>query len=159
MRIAQQIYTKLMHPSEKFCQNFLVKFYFLEDFNFLIHELKQRKICGTLKRKNSKTLPYALEAASRKRLCFQIKDYWTQTLWEKFSGKVKFVHFFKVIVLKHVIMMKPEINLIISSALDSNRADVFQNSPVELLSILVIWTLLPKQRRMRFEPVKCRLFC
>ena len=40
---AQQIDTKLMHPSEKFCQNLLVKFYSMKDFSFLTQELKQRK--------------------------------------------------------------------------------------------------------------------
>ena len=40
---AQQIDTKLVHPFEKFRQNLLVKFYSIEDFKFLTHELKQRK--------------------------------------------------------------------------------------------------------------------
>ena len=40
---AQQIDTKLMHPFEKFGQNLFVKFYSMKDFNFLTHELKQRK--------------------------------------------------------------------------------------------------------------------
>ena len=40
----QQIGTKLMHPFEKFRETFLVEFYFIKDFNFLIHEVKQRKI-------------------------------------------------------------------------------------------------------------------
>ena len=44
MRIAQQIDTKLMHPCEKSCQNPLVKFHFIEDFDLLIQELKQRNI-------------------------------------------------------------------------------------------------------------------
>ena len=41
---AQQIDTKPMHPFEKFRQNLLVKFYFMKDFSFLTHELKQRKL-------------------------------------------------------------------------------------------------------------------
>ena len=40
---AQQIDAKLMHPSEKFRQNLLVKFYSMKDFSFLTHKLKQRK--------------------------------------------------------------------------------------------------------------------
>ena len=40
----QQIDTELMHPFEKFNQNLLVKFYSVKDFNFLIEELKQRKL-------------------------------------------------------------------------------------------------------------------
>ena len=43
-RTAQQIETKLMHLCEKFRQNLLVKFHLMKDFNFLIFELKQRKI-------------------------------------------------------------------------------------------------------------------
>ena len=39
---AQQIDTKLMHHFEKFCQNLFVTFYFMKDFNFLTHELKQK---------------------------------------------------------------------------------------------------------------------
>ena len=35
---AQQIDTKLMHHSEKFCKNLLVKFYSMKDFIFLTHE-------------------------------------------------------------------------------------------------------------------------
>ena len=31
---------KMMRPCEKFRQNLLVKFYFMKDFDFLIHELK-----------------------------------------------------------------------------------------------------------------------
>ena len=42
LRTAQQIDTKLMHPCEKLRQNLLVKFYFMKDFDFLIHELKYR---------------------------------------------------------------------------------------------------------------------
>ena len=38
---AQQIDTKLIHPSERFHQNVLVKFYSMKDFNFLTHELKR----------------------------------------------------------------------------------------------------------------------
>ena len=57
-----------MHPSEKFCQNLLVKFYFIKDFNFLIHELKQRKFCGDAKNIKSQIFPCALEATSIK--CF-----------------------------------------------------------------------------------------
>ena len=41
---AQRIDTKLMHPSEMFRQNLLAEFYFIKDFNLLIHELKRRKI-------------------------------------------------------------------------------------------------------------------
>ena len=41
-RTAQQIGTKLMHPCEKFRQNLLVKFHLMKDFDFLIHELKQK---------------------------------------------------------------------------------------------------------------------
>ena len=44
MRTAQQIDTKRMPYFEKFCQNLLVKFYFVKDFSFLTHELNQRKI-------------------------------------------------------------------------------------------------------------------
>ena len=44
IRTAQQIDIKLMHPFEKFRQNVLVKFYFMNDFNFLAYELKQGKI-------------------------------------------------------------------------------------------------------------------
>ena len=40
---AEQIDTKLKHPFEKFCENLLVKFYSMKDFNFLTHELKHRK--------------------------------------------------------------------------------------------------------------------
>ena len=43
LRTAQQIDIKLMHPCEKFRQNLLVKFHFMKDFDFLVHELKQRK--------------------------------------------------------------------------------------------------------------------
>ena len=43
-RTAQQIDTKLMHPCEKFRQNLLLKFNFMVNFDFLIHELKQIKI-------------------------------------------------------------------------------------------------------------------
>ena len=42
IRIARQIDTKVMHPSEEYCQNLLVKFYFIKGFNFLIHKLKQK---------------------------------------------------------------------------------------------------------------------
>ena len=31
-----------MHPREKFRQNLLVKFHFMKDLNFLIHELEQK---------------------------------------------------------------------------------------------------------------------
>ena len=44
MRTAQQIDTELMHRSEKFCQDLLVRFYLIKDFDFLIQEMKQRKI-------------------------------------------------------------------------------------------------------------------
>ena len=40
---AQQIDIKLMHP-EKFRQNFLVRIYFMKEFNFLIHHPEHRKI-------------------------------------------------------------------------------------------------------------------
>ena len=40
---AQQIDTKLMHRFEKFRKNLLVKSYFMKDFIFLTHELKQGK--------------------------------------------------------------------------------------------------------------------
>ena len=40
---AQQIDIQLMHRSEKFRKNFLVKFYSMKDFIFLTHELKQGK--------------------------------------------------------------------------------------------------------------------
>ena len=43
IRTAQQIDTKLMHLCENFRQNLLVKSYFKKDFNFLTHELKQKK--------------------------------------------------------------------------------------------------------------------
>ena len=43
IRIAQKMDAKLMHRFERFCQNLLVKFYFMKDFNFLTHELKQKK--------------------------------------------------------------------------------------------------------------------
>ena len=43
METAQQIDTELMHPFKKFRQNLLLKFYSIKDFNFLTHELKQRK--------------------------------------------------------------------------------------------------------------------
>ena len=43
IRIARQVDSKLMHPFEKFRKNLLAKFYFIKDFNFLIHGLKQRK--------------------------------------------------------------------------------------------------------------------
>ena len=47
---AQQIDTKLMHRFEKFRKNFLVKFYYMKDFIFVTHELKQGKtlVCGLL---------------------------------------------------------------------------------------------------------------
>ena len=38
LRNVQQIDVKLMHPSEKFRQNLLVKIYFMKDFEFMIHE-------------------------------------------------------------------------------------------------------------------------
>ena len=38
---AQQIDNKLMYPFEKFRQKLLVKFYSMEDFSFLTHELKE----------------------------------------------------------------------------------------------------------------------
>ena len=41
---AQQIGTKLVHHFGKFRQNLLVKIYSINDFKFLIHELKQRKV-------------------------------------------------------------------------------------------------------------------
>ena len=44
IRTAQNSDTKLMHPFEKFCQNLMIKFYSVKDFNFLTNELKQRKI-------------------------------------------------------------------------------------------------------------------
>ena len=44
IRTAQQIDTKLMHPFEYFCENLLVKFYSMKNFNFLTHRLKKRKI-------------------------------------------------------------------------------------------------------------------
>ena len=66
-----------MHPFEKFRQNTLVKIYFMKDFSFLTHELKQRKTlvqgllqCKTLEISN---LPCALETIIRKYICFQIK--------------------------------------------------------------------------------------
>ena len=73
-----------MHPFERFRQNLLVKFYSMNDFNFLTHELKQRKtlvwvllLCETLDVSNfamcSQTSPCALEAIMRTCLCFQIK--------------------------------------------------------------------------------------
>ena len=40
---AQQIDTELMHSSEKFRPNLLVKFYSMKNFSYLAHELKQRK--------------------------------------------------------------------------------------------------------------------
>ena len=43
-RTAQQIDTELMHPCEKLHQNLLVKFDSMKDFDFLIYELKQKKI-------------------------------------------------------------------------------------------------------------------
>ena len=43
MRTAHQNDTKLMHPFEKFCHNLLVKFYFMKNFHFLTHKLKQKK--------------------------------------------------------------------------------------------------------------------
>ena len=43
-KTAQQFDTKLMHPSEKFRQNLLVKFQFKRGFDFLIHELKTEKM-------------------------------------------------------------------------------------------------------------------
>ena len=81
---AQQTDTKLMHPFDKFRNNLLVKFYSMKDFNFLTHELKQRKTlvwgllkCKTLAVSNfamcSQTLPCALKAVMRKCFCFQIK--------------------------------------------------------------------------------------
>ena len=42
IRTARQIDTKLMHPCETFCENLLVKVYFLHDLNFLTHGLKQK---------------------------------------------------------------------------------------------------------------------
>ena len=41
---AEQIDTKLMHRSEKFRKNFMVKFYSMKDFIFPTHELKQGKV-------------------------------------------------------------------------------------------------------------------
>ena len=42
IRTAQQIDTKLMQPCDKFRQNLLVKFYFMKNFDFITHELKQK---------------------------------------------------------------------------------------------------------------------
>ena len=44
-----QIDTKLTHSSEKFRQSLSVKFYVIKDLNFLMLELKQRKISVSLK--------------------------------------------------------------------------------------------------------------
>ena len=44
IRTAQQIDTKLMHLCENFRQTLLVKFYFMKNFNYLTHKLKQRKV-------------------------------------------------------------------------------------------------------------------
>ena len=44
IKIARQTDSKLMHPSEKFRQNPLVKSYFIKDFNFLKDELKHTRI-------------------------------------------------------------------------------------------------------------------
>ena len=60
IRTAQQIEAQMVHPSEKFCQDLLVKFYFIRDFNFLMSELKRRTIlvccgvCGSAKDGNLK---------------------------------------------------------------------------------------------------------
>ena len=44
IKTAEKSDAKLMHPFEKFRQNLFVKFYSMKNFNFLTHELKQRKI-------------------------------------------------------------------------------------------------------------------
>ena len=44
IRTTQQIDTKVMHSSETFRQNVLVKLYFRKDLNFLVRELIQKKI-------------------------------------------------------------------------------------------------------------------
>ena len=73
IRTAQQINNNMMHPSEKFRHNLLVKFYFIKDFIFLIHELKQGTIlvwalCA--EHRKVQILPCALEAVRRKGFCF-----------------------------------------------------------------------------------------
>ena len=74
---AQQIDTKLMHPFEKFRKNLLVKFYFMKDFIFPTHELKQGKTlvwgllqCKTLEISN---LAMCSWSNNQKMPLFQIK--------------------------------------------------------------------------------------
>ena len=43
IRTAQQIDIKLKHPSEKFRQNLLVKFYSMKNFNFLTQAETEKK--------------------------------------------------------------------------------------------------------------------
>ena len=63
---AQQIDTELVRPFEKFGQNLLVKFYSMKDFNFLTHELKQRKtlVWGLLKCKTLEVSNFAMYSQS-----------------------------------------------------------------------------------------------
>ena len=97
----------------------------MKNFSFLTHELKQKKrqsgVCCSAKHWKSQTLPCALEAIIRKCLCLQIKiaglRYMTCSSMKHPLGQVKFVRLFKATVLNlYVIMMKPEIELIISAA-------------------------------------------
>ena len=79
---AQQIDTKLMHPSEKFRQHLLVKFYSMKDFSFLTHELKQKKnfSLGFVVVQNIGSLKpchVLLKESSENVFVFRYKDPWT----------------------------------------------------------------------------------